>query len=204
MNVLGVIFDSKLNWQPHVAMAIVKAKKSLFALRLLRKYFDNKEMRLLLDAHFYSILYYNAVIWLTPNLRSDLKQSLLSISANALRSCLMHNGYDISFEKLHKTHVKCTPTQVMSYQMALNLHRTLNFEAHELTFETITILDQIICTRRQSRFQIIRNCNNKIGCNTTANKLYHMNNLLELKWLNLTFLQFKRLAKSLFLKYGKT
>ena len=89
-------------------------------------------------------------------------------------------------------------------KMALNLHHTLNFEAHELTLETITILDQIICTRRQSRFQIIRNCNNKIGFNTTANKLYHMNNLLELKWLNLTFLQFKRLAKSLFLKYGKT
>ena len=170
MNVLGVIFDSKLNWQPHVATSIVKAKKSLFALRLLRKYFNNKEMCLLLDAHFYSVLYYNALIWLTPNLRSDLKQSLLSISANALRSCLMHDGFDISFEKLHKTHVKCTPTQVMSYQLALNLHRTLNFEAFEPDHETITILDQIICTRRQRNFQMIRNCNSKIGLNTTANK----------------------------------
>ena len=34
MNVLGVIFDSKLNWQLHVATAITKAKKALFALRL--------------------------------------------------------------------------------------------------------------------------------------------------------------------------
>ena len=56
MNVLGVIFDSKLNWQIHVATAITKAKKALFALRLLKKYFSLKEMRLLLDANFYSIL----------------------------------------------------------------------------------------------------------------------------------------------------
>ena len=39
INVLGVIFDSKLNWSEHICNAINKAKKSLFALRLLRKYF---------------------------------------------------------------------------------------------------------------------------------------------------------------------
>ena len=32
INVLGVLFDSKLNWNSHVAQAISKAKKSLFAL----------------------------------------------------------------------------------------------------------------------------------------------------------------------------
>ena len=37
MNVLGVLFDSKLNWQMQTNNAITKAKKSLFALRLLKK-----------------------------------------------------------------------------------------------------------------------------------------------------------------------
>ena len=37
MNVLGVIFDSKLTWSIHIANAIGKAKKALFALRLLCK-----------------------------------------------------------------------------------------------------------------------------------------------------------------------
>ena len=101
---LGVTFDSKLNWHTHVAKAITKAKKALFAQRLLKKHFNNKEMRILLDSHFYSVLYYNANVWLTPNLSSDMKQNLLSISATALRSCLMHEGFDISFENLHKTH----------------------------------------------------------------------------------------------------
>ena len=35
MNVLGVTFDSKLNWSSHTSKAIAKAKKALYALRLL-------------------------------------------------------------------------------------------------------------------------------------------------------------------------
>ena len=46
MNVLGVIFDSKLTWNAHIASAIAKAKKALFALRLLKKFFNNHEMRI--------------------------------------------------------------------------------------------------------------------------------------------------------------
>ena len=68
MNVLGVMFDSKLNWNAHVALAVSKARKSLFALRLLRKFFSDQEMHLLLDSNFYSVLYYNSVLWLTPEL----------------------------------------------------------------------------------------------------------------------------------------
>ena len=105
MNVLGVTFDSKLNWSSHTCKAIAKAKKVLYALRLLRKFFTKEQMRTLLDSYFYSVLYYNSVIWLTPELNLQIKQSLLSVSANALRSCLRHDGSDVlSFEMLHKTH----------------------------------------------------------------------------------------------------
>ena len=204
INVLGVVFDSKLNWQIHVATAITKAKKALFALRLLKKYFTPSEMRLLLDSNFYSILYYNAVIWLTPNLNAETKQSLLSISASALWCCCNHNVFDISFENLHKTLKKCTPTQIMHYQLALNLHRTLNLDVQEISFEVITVFEQLICTRRQIMFQIFRNSNTKIGFNTTANKLFYLNNKIRLEHLNLSFIRFKRLAKVVFLKYGKT
>ena len=204
MNVLGVTFDTKLNWQLHIANAIFKARKALFALRLLKRFFTNDEMRTLLDAHFYSVLYYNAAIWLTPSLSPDMKQNLLSISANALRSCLMHGSLDISFDRLHKTHKKCTPTQIMYYQMALNLFKIVNNTDHELSFESLTILDQVICTRRQIKFQVQRNFTSKIGLNTTANKLYHLNNLIGLDLLNLTLVHFKKLMKLQFLKYGKT
>ena len=57
MNVLGVTFDSKLNWGIHVAKTISKAKKALYALKMIKKFFTKNEMRKLLDSNFYSILY---------------------------------------------------------------------------------------------------------------------------------------------------
>ena len=173
-------------------MAISKAKKSLFALRLLKRYFTNSEMRLLLDSNFYSVLYYNASIWLTPSIDCASKQSLLSLSATALRSCLMHDGFDVSFEKSHVTHKKCTPGQIMFYQLALILHKTLYNCEGVLDFETITLLDQLVCTGRQVHFQIHRQCNGKIGFNTTANKFYPLNNKINLLTLNMNFLRFKK------------
>ena len=35
MNVLGVMFDSKLNWSEHVSHSIMKSNKALCALRLI-------------------------------------------------------------------------------------------------------------------------------------------------------------------------
>ena len=76
MNVLGVIFDDKLNWSVHVANAISKANKALYTLRMILKKITRSKMRTLLDSNFYSVLYYNAVIWLTPNLKSYLNYTL--------------------------------------------------------------------------------------------------------------------------------
>ena len=140
MNVLGVTFDSKLNWYSHTCKAIAKARKALYALRLLRNFFTKDKMRTLLDSYFYSVLYYNSVIWLTPELNSQIKQSLLSVSANALRSCLMYNCSEISFIRIHQMCKKCTPTQIMSYQNALWLHKTVNVMFEQCSTEHVRVL----------------------------------------------------------------
>ena len=87
----------------------------------------------------------------------------------------MRFGFDISFENLHKSHKKCTPTQIAEYQIALNLHKILNNDEPDLSFEKIMILDQIVCTSRQINVQFLRNFNTKIGLNTTGNKFYYIN-----------------------------
>ena len=203
INVLGVVFDSKLLWDAHIASAIIKAKKALYALRLLKKYFNHTEMRTLLDSNFYSVLYYNSVIWLTPSIACDLKHNLLSISANALRNCLGQEAINISFESLHKIHSKCTPNQIMSYQISLNLHRVLK-SVGPISTELVNVLDQIICGRRQIRFEIFRNNQFKIGMNTTANKFYYISNKIGLDLMNLSYVHYKKIVKIQFLKYGKT
>ena len=161
-------------------------------------------MRTLLDSNFYSALYYNAVVWLTPCLTSDLKHDLLTASACALRTCPMSGGFEISFENLHKLHEKCTPGQIMLYQQALQLHKTINHLDFPQTFEHVTVVDQTICTSRQLWFQIFKNNKSKIGMNMTANKFYCITNKIGLDMLNLGFVHYKKLAKLQFLKNGTT
>ena len=44
INVLGVIFDQKLQWSDHIAHCIKKSSKALTAIRLIRRYFNTKEL----------------------------------------------------------------------------------------------------------------------------------------------------------------
>ena len=40
INVLGVLIDSKMNWQSQAAQAISKLKKSLHGIKLIKKYLN--------------------------------------------------------------------------------------------------------------------------------------------------------------------
>ena len=148
-------------------------------------YFSASQMRMLLDSNFYSILDYNAVVWLTPNLKSESKHDLLSTSALTLRSCLyLANCNEILFINVHKFHKKCTPEQITNYQLSINLYRTINVHCYTLSTETVRVLDQIVCTRRQIFFETFRSNRFKIGMNATENKLHHISKQIVLK--NLT------------------
>ena len=65
-----------------------------------------------------------------------------------------------------------------SYQMALKLHKLPYENGDDLDFEQITVLDQIVCTRRQLNFEMHRNNTSKFGLNTTTNKLNYCGNVL--------------------------
>ena len=42
MNVLGVIFDSKMQWSNHIAHAIKRSMKALNAIKFINKFFNQK------------------------------------------------------------------------------------------------------------------------------------------------------------------
>ena len=161
-------------------------------------------MRLLLDTYFYSVLYYNSVIWLTPSLKSEMKHDLLAISSWALRSCMMNPQCEISFINVHRHNKKCTPKQVMLYQISLNLYKTFNFTNNVPPTEVIRVFEQMISTRRQVLFESFRSNRSKIGMNANENKFYHINKQIPLATLNFSFMAFKRVMKLKFLKFGKT
>jgi hypothetical protein len=114
MNVLGVIFDSKLNWKEHITNAIFKSNKTLHTIRMIKKYFNPQDLKILLNSYYYSVLYHNAEIWLTPSFYTGPKQQLLSASANAIRTCLNYPSPYISFDNIRKEFKKSTPEQMSS------------------------------------------------------------------------------------------
>ena len=123
---LGIIFDSKLQWDSQVCQAISKARKALRAIKLIKRYFTNKELLQVITANFYSILYYGSEIWHIRTLKSSVKQKLLSASAMALKTCMKHNCGTVSFLELHKLTQRATPDKMMVYEHALLLHKLYN------------------------------------------------------------------------------
>ena len=93
---------------------------------------------------------------------------------------------------------KCTPTQIMLYQNALQLHKVVNNIFIKCTSEHAKVLLNIVCTSRQVTFEIIQDNNVKIGMNITLKKFYPINKLISLN--NLNFVHFKKSMKFQFLK----
>ena len=120
MNVLGVQFDSKLQWACQVAQAIQKARKAVHAIRLIWRYFNTNELTNLITSHYYSILYYNCEIWLILPLRLDLNKKLPAASSTALKLCGKHD-WTTSYERLHKLHKRGTSAEKMKNKHALEL-----------------------------------------------------------------------------------
>ena len=199
MNVLGVTFDSKLNWSLQVSNTITKSNKALCALRLIKRYMSPTEMKSLLTSNFYSILYYNSQIWLSPTLCRELKQHIMSTSANALRSCISLPNPFISFEAIHKHFKQSLPFQVGLYGISILLYKTFNDDGASSNWLDLT--NQIIMTRRQQKFDIATSNNYKIGLNILANRLYYIRRTVDLDLLNLPYHLFKKEMKRIFKPY---
>ena len=94
--------------------------------------------------------------------------------------------------------------EICQYQIALRADKILSEMELGVSFEHVTVLNEIACTPRQLNFETFRNNKSKIGLNTTVNKLYHVSKLISLDVLNHNFVYFKKLMKLQFLKNGKT
>ena len=119
INILGVLFNSKLQWSDHMALTIKKSRSALNAIQLIRKFFNQRELLQLITSNFYSILFYNAEIWHVPCLNSNLKQKLISALANALKICWKKLYPFVSFKALHMISKRATPEKLMQYKLAL-------------------------------------------------------------------------------------
>ena len=197
MKVLGVHFDTKLNWQLQTQMAITKAKKALQAIKLIRKHFTKNELRTLIISNYYSTLYYNSEVWLIPSLTNQTKRMLISASASPLKLCCPSYHQFISFEHLHQITKRPTPSSLTKYNHALLLHKTYNAPLGDPNRIDINFNQNF--NQRSLKANFYDTSHFKQGNNLVCNRLTVVNNSIPLDWLNLPFHLFKIKAKRIFL-----
>ena len=198
INVLGIIFDSKLQWGPQIASALKKSSKALNAIRLIKRFFDPNELLQLITSNFYSVLYYNSEVWHLSTLHHSLKNQLLSHSAKAIKICTRSSDvWMLSFENLHEMAGRATPDQFQKYKLALQLYRTFNLQVPTQDWVNVNI--NFRNTSRQIHFHTHKSNRLKIGMNMLSNRFFYLNGKIELDWFNLSFNSFKVKCKKLFL-----
>ena len=197
INILGVIFDSKLQWTEQVANASSKALKAAGAIRLIKRFFTKTEIMQLITSNVFSILYYNSEIWHLPSLKAPLKQKLLSVSARALKMSMYYPDRMISYKNIHKMNRRALPDSMLLYRLSIQLFKLYNTNDHSLEWISLN-LNQIL-TSRQSNFEILRTNVNKVGLNILVNRLSALNGKIPLDWLRSSLDTFKIKVKRLFL-----
>jgi hypothetical protein len=197
INVLGITFDSKLQWGLQVSRTIRGANTSLQAIKLIRKYFTTPEIVQLLTSNFYSRFYYGSEIWHIPTLNRNCKKMLLSASANALKLCNIFYDPFVSYIDLHKLHKRALPSKFCIYRHCLLLHKVFNDSIPRNDWLNLNF--QIITTSRQTTFEVQNRSTYKVGNNILSNRLACINKKIPLNMLNLDIGPYKVNCKNMFL-----
>jgi hypothetical protein len=179
ISVLGVIFDSKLEWSLQVESSVRKARSALQGLRVINKYFTETERLTLMTSFFYSRLYYGSQIWLIPSLKKALKSKLFSASGAALRLL----DRDLSFKELHRKYNRATPSQFQKYTTAISLYDLIKKEIPENDW--INLQFNIQNDRRNTRLSFQTNNNFKCGLNCLSNRFKSVTNEIDKQWINM-------------------
>ena len=182
-------FDSRLTWSIHISNQINKANKALYAIKLIKKYFTQTEILTLITSNYFSILYYNSEICHLPTLNPEIKQHLLSATANALKLAQRHPDRMESFINIHNTLKRATPHNLMVFKHAVLLHKLFNNQNPPL--EWVDLHFKQTFNSRQTFFNVIKSRNYKIGSNILSNRFSILNNKILLDDLNLSLNCFK-------------
>ena len=142
MGVLGIVFDSRLEWTKQVDKSILRARQSSQALKRIRNYFSEAEKNKLITSLVFSRMYYGSEIWLLPNLKERHFNRLYSQSGRSLK--LINKEW--SYRVLHVSFSRATPKIFSLYQTCINyydlLHSQAQLEVEENNLQNVTLNDR--------------------------------------------------------------
>ena len=197
IKVLGVLFDSKLNWQQHVDTTIQSCCRSLHAINLIKNFFNQDERLHLVNAFLYSKLYYCSTIWLVPTLKANYFKKLKGVSARALKMVVGDDFSLFSYDELHCMFNRATPHQWSRYQHALQLFKVYNFHIPEQIW--IELCDRITISERTLLINIRSENKKRIGLNKFINRINETSQRIKVNDLDLSLDSFKVKMKKEFI-----
>ena len=195
IKILGVTFDSKLNWSHHINLTIQKCKKNLQAIKIVANNFTIDERLNIVTSLFYSRLYYCAEIWLIPTLNRTLKNKLVQISTQALRVASNDVFKIFSSEDLHIMFNRFRPDQWRNYCMLLSLHKIINNQVPQSTW--IELQNSALPETRANKTIFPPQNRLKVGINSISNRFSFISTLVTNDHLNLSYDSFKVLSKKI-------
>ena len=130
---------------------------------------------------------------------TTLKQKLLSASSKALKVCIKNLEPMTSFDNIHIMCNRATPNKMLNYKLALNLFKLYNCNCNSHEFVNLNFSQ--VLTSIQTTFQILKSNRTRIGLNSLANCLHHINDKIPLEWLNLSIGMYKVKCKKLLFWY---
>ena len=190
MNVLGIVFDSRLEWARQVDKSILRARQSSQALRRIKDYFTITEKNSLVTSLVFSRMYYGSEIWLLPNLKERHFNRLYSQSGRSLKLI----NKDFSYHGLHATFSRATPKIFSLYQMCINYYDLIHSQ-FQLVIEKDNLQSVTLNNRRNTKLTFVRINQSRAGLNNIVNRLRSVTNMMNKNWLHLSRDVFKSLCK---------
>ena len=169
MNVLGIVFDNRLQWDRQIDKTIRDTRRAAQALRTVRRYFSEDELLRLCTSLCFSKLYYASEVWLIPNLKESLFKKLYSQSGK----CLKIIDLTKSYRDLHVSYQRATPKLFALYQTSLYY-----YDAEE----TIAVQSNTVNDRRNKYLTFVRSNKYRQGLNSISNRLRSISNMIEKSW----------------------
>lgn len=175
MKVLGLTFDSKLDWGKQISNTIAKCSRTLHGLKHIRKYLRVEKLKQVITAFFFSVMNYGMEVWFHPALAFHHKRKIRALHYKALR---------LVFGKMPKEELnkmRAPPDQMALFLQAKQLINIMN---KKVPFNLFNRLDERCYIERRVpwRFQFHATNARRIGKQCFENRAALIAKHLKFDW----------------------
>ncbi len=199
MRVLGILFDNKMSWKPHVDAVLTRTNRIFHGLRTIRKHLNAEQANQVITAYYFSVLYYGSECWLHQNLGFHLKRRIHSAHYRALRLVF---GED-SRQNLDKKCKRASPDEWSNYCLA-KMTAMMMIKGYPSRLLQTVATNSYVEGRQRGRMFFFDSSKRKIGRQCIRNRLQFVTRQMRFEWLNTPLTQLRPRLKECFFDYAKT